>query len=145
MRSSRATSPAVRFCSRASARSTITAFTIRTTGAFSRAIALTVLYHSVNPVALKSKSDVLATNERHITILDTKNFGKLAYVEVGAMCVGRIVLTHTEGEFLRGDEKGYFLFGGSTVVVLGQRGVWQPDAELLEQTSRKRETLVRLG
>jgi phosphatidylserine decarboxylase len=61
------------------------------------------------------------------------------------MCVGKIVLTHTEGEFLRGDEKGYFLFGGSTVVVLGQRGVWQPEAELLEQTARKRETLVRLG
>ena len=92
-------------------------------------------YHSVNPVALKAKSDVLATNERHITILDTKNFGKLAYVEVGAMCVGKIVLTHTEGEFRRGDEKGYFLFGGSTVVVLGQRGVWKPDAELLEQTA----------
>jgi hypothetical protein len=29
--------------------------------------------------------------------------------------------------------------------VLGQRGVWQPDATLLEQTARMRETLVRLG
>lgn len=102
-------------------------------------------YHSVNPVALKAKSDVLATNERHVTILETKNFGKLAYVEVGAMCVGKIVLTHTEGEFRRGEEKGYFLFGGSTVVVLGQRGVWKPDKTLLEQTARQRETLVRLG
>src|ERR1043165_3565920 len=71
-------------------------------------------YHSVNPVALKSKSDVLATNERHITILDTKNFGKLAYVEVGAMMVGKIILSHAEPSFKSGDEKGYFLFGGST-------------------------------
>jgi phosphatidylserine decarboxylase len=102
-------------------------------------------YHSVNPVALKAKSDVLATNERHISILDTENFGKLAYVEVGAMCVGKIVQSHTGSEFSRGDEKGYFLFGGSTVVVLGQPGRWQPDAELLQQTARQRETLVRLG
>lgn len=102
-------------------------------------------YHSVNPVALKAKSDVLATNERHVTILDTENFGKLAYVEVGAMCVGKIVQSHEGVTFRRGQEKGYFLFGGSTVVVLGQPGRWKPDAEILEQTARQRETLVRLG
>jgi phosphatidylserine decarboxylase len=102
-------------------------------------------YHSVNPVALKAKSDVLATNERHISILDTVNFGKLAYIEVGAMCVGKIVQSHLEPRFERGDEKGYFLFGGSTVVVLGQRGRWLPSADLLTQTARERETLVRLG
>jgi phosphatidylserine decarboxylase len=102
-------------------------------------------YHSVNPVALTAKSDVLATNERHVTILDTENFGKLAYVEVGAMCVGKIVQSHEAPTFRRGDEKGYFLFGGSTVVVLGQPGRWKPDAELLQQTARRRETLVRLG
>lgn len=102
-------------------------------------------YHSVNPVALKAKSDVLATNERHISILETEHFGKLAYVEVGAMCVGKIVQSHAGPTFRRGDEKGYFLFGGSTVVVLGQPGRWTPDALLLEQTARQRETLVRLG
>lgn len=102
-------------------------------------------YHSVNPVALKAKSDVLATNERHISILETQNFGKLAYVEVGAMCVGKIVQSHAGPTFGRGEEKGYFLFGGSTVVVLGQPGRWKPDAELLQQTTRQRETLVRLG
>lgn len=102
-------------------------------------------FHSVNPLALAARSDVLATNERHVTLLDTSQFGKLAYVEVGAMCVGRIVQSHTSPTFRRGDEKGYFLFGGSTVVVLGQPGAWVPDAELLDQTGRRRETLVRLG
>jgi phosphatidylserine decarboxylase len=102
-------------------------------------------YHSVNPVALKAKSDVLATNERHISILDTVHFGKLAYIEVGAMCVGKIVQSHLDPAFKRGDEKGYFLFGGSTVVVLGQPDRWQPDAEILQQTARQRETLIRLG
>lgn len=102
-------------------------------------------YHSVNPVALAAKSDVLATNERHVTLLDTEHFGKLAYIEVGAMCVGRIVQSHAAPTFRRGDEKGYFLFGGSTVIVLGEPGRWKPDDGLLRETARERETLIRLG
>jgi phosphatidylserine decarboxylase len=102
-------------------------------------------FHSVNPLALATKSDVLATNERQVTLLDTREFGKLAYIEVGAMCVGTIVQSHTASEFARGDEKGYFLFGGSTVIVLGQPGRWQPDPELLRETEQRRESLIRLG
>jgi phosphatidylserine decarboxylase len=102
-------------------------------------------FHSVNPIALATKSDVLATNERQVTLLETRNFGKLAYIEVGAMCVGKIIQSHTAPAFARGDEKGYFLFGGSTVIVLGQPGRWEPDPELLRKTEERRETLVRLG
>lgn len=102
--------------------------------------------HSVNPLALRAKGDILMSNERNISILETQNFGKLAYIEVGATCVGKIVQSHPQKDpFVRGDEKGYFLFGGSTVIVLGEPGAWKPDADLLEQTSLKRETLVRLG
>lgn len=102
--------------------------------------------HSVNPLAIQYKNDILMTNERHVSILKTKNFGLLAYVEVGATCVGKIVQTHpTDRPFRRGDEKGYFLFGGSTVIVLGEPGRWKPDADLLEQTYSGRECLVRLG
>ena len=54
--------------------------------------------------------------------------------------------THPEKKpFSRGDEKGYFLFGGSTVIVLGEPGKWVPADDLLEQTACRRETLVRLG
>ncbi len=101
--------------------------------------------HSVNPLALQFKPDILITNERQVTILETDHFGKLAYVEVGATMVGKIVLTHTGSRFERGEEKGYFLFGGSTVVVVGQEGAWTPDPDLLEQSAQGRETLVRLG
>lgn len=102
--------------------------------------------HSVNPLALQFKPDILITNERQVSILDTDHFGKLAYVEVGATMVGKIVQTHPPAKpFARGDEKGYFLFGGSTVVVLGEAGKWTPDADLLEQSARGVETLVRLG
>ena len=102
--------------------------------------------HSVNPLALQFKPDILVTNERQVSILDTDCFGKLAYVEVGATMVGKIVQTHAPATpFRRGDEKGYFLFGGSTVVVLGEAGAWRPDDDLLEQSARGIETLVRLG
>lgn len=104
------------------------------------------LYHSVNPLALRARPDIFATNERHVSLLETDHFGTVAYVEVGAMSVGKIVNTHAvESPFDRGDEKGYFLFGASTVIVLGERGRWSPDADLLEKTDLKIETLVRLG
>lgn len=104
------------------------------------------LLHSVNPLALRYRSDIFATNERHVSILETEHLGRLAYIEVGALCVGKIVQTHpTNQPFRRGDEKGYFLFGASTVIVLGQKGAWIPSKDLLEQTAKNRETLVLLG
>ncbi|MEX0798832.1 MAG: phosphatidylserine decarboxylase [Bacteriovoracaceae bacterium] len=103
-------------------------------------------FHSVNPLALKFKSDIFMENERRVSILETKNFGKLAFVEVGAVMVGRIVQTHDEKKsFKRGDEKGYFLFGGSTVILMGQKGSWKPSADILENTAKARETYVHLG
>ena len=101
--------------------------------------------HSVNPLALKYRSEIFFTNERHVSILETQNLGRLAYIEVGALAVGKIRQTHLKPEFHRGDEKGYFLFGASTVIVIGQAGAWKPAQDLLEQTALKRETLVRLG
>ena len=101
--------------------------------------------YSVNPVALERKSDIFASNERVVSILETKNFGKLAYIEVGATMVGRIVQSYEPQSFKRGDEKGYFLFGGSTVILMGQPGKWVPDADILSRTSNQMETLLRLG
>lgn len=106
------------------------------------------LLHSVNPLALKMKQDILMTNERHVTILDTKNFGKLAYIEVGAVCVGKIVQSKplSKGStFSRGDEKGYFLFGGSTVIVIGEKGKWTPSSDIIEFTKKGMETYIQLG
>lgn len=101
--------------------------------------------HSVNPLALERNPGLLLENERHVSLLDTENFGRLAYVEVGALCVGKIVQSHRGLTFARGEEKGYFLFGGSTVVVYGEPGAWAPEADLLEQSAKGIETLVELG
>ena len=101
--------------------------------------------HSVNPLALRHKYDIFITNERQVSLLRTPHFGLLAYIEVGALCVGKIVQTHSSEKFSRGEEKGYFLFGGSTVIVMGEPGAWVPDSDILQQTAQGRETLVRLG
>ncbi len=102
--------------------------------------------HSVNPVALHYDPKILVTNERQVSILETQNFGKLAYIEVGALCVGKIVQTHSPMlGFKRGDEKGYFLFGGSTVVLLGEKGRWSPENDILERSVAGIESRVRLG
>jgi phosphatidylserine decarboxylase len=60
--------------------------------------------------------------------------------------VGKIVQTHKWSKpFLRGEEKGYFLFGGSTVVLLGEKGAWAPSQDILENTDRGIETYIQLG
>lgn len=103
-------------------------------------------YDSVNPLALKLKSDILIANERQVSVLETENFGKIAYIEVGAICVGKIVQSHPwDKKFSRGDEKGYFLFGGSTVVILGEKGAWEPSQDILENTAKGVETYIKLG
>jgi phosphatidylserine decarboxylase len=103
------------------------------------------LYHSVNPIALKEKQDIFSTNVREVTILETENFGKIAYVEVGAICVGRIVQSTDLSTFNRGDEKGYFLFGGSTVIIIGEKGKWTPSSDILDYTKKGLETYIQLG
>lgn len=103
-------------------------------------------FHSVNPMALRFKEDIFMANERRVSILETEHLGKLAYIEVGAICVGRIVQSYDETKpFKRGDEKGYFLFGGSTVIVLGESGKWVPSADIVLNTQKGLETYIKLG
>lgn len=101
---------------------------------------------TVNWHALLSKPDILLSNERNINILETRHFGRLAFVEVGALSVGRIVQVHPlDAPFQRGEEKSVFRFGGSAIVVFGEPGMWRPSDDLLEHTKEGVETLVRLG
>ena len=75
------------------------------------------VYHTVRPNALKH-TGVFYENAREWTLMDTPVFGKVLRMEVGALLVGRIVNLVTEGAFTRWQEKGYFEFGGSTIVIL---------------------------
>jgi phosphatidylserine decarboxylase len=95
---------------------------------------------------LQSKPDILFANERNINILETRNFGRLGFVEVGALSVGRIAQVHPlSSPFKRGEEKAVFRFGGSAIVVFGEPDKWRPSDDLLQNTGENVETLVRLG
>ena len=104
------------------------------------------LYYSVNPLALQFKGEIFIQNERRVSILETEHFGKMAYIEVGATMVGKIVQSYDETKkFERGNEKGYFLFGGSTVIILGEKGKWLPSKDIVDNTARGMETYLKIG
>ena len=101
---------------------------------------------TINSNALRNQPDILFRNERKAQILETKNFGRLGFIEIGALSVGRIVQGHPlDRPFARGEQKSVFRFGGSAVVLFGEPGSWRPSADLLQKTSEGVETLVRLG
>ena len=85
-------------------------------------------YHSVNPLALAKVPDVYCRNQRAVTQFDSDNFGSIAYIEVGALTVSSIVQTYTPGRVTKGQEKGYFQYGGSTIILL-----FEPDRIIFER------------
>ncbi|MBQ4089014.1 MAG: phosphatidylserine decarboxylase, partial [Clostridia bacterium] len=99
--------------------------------------------HTVREVA--HKYSVYATNSREYTILDTENFGKVVFMEVGALMVGRIVNHHQACSFSRGDEKGYFEYGGSTIIMLLQNGCANLDEEFMRTIDTGHEAPVQVG
>lgn len=100
--------------------------------------------HTVNPLAV-GMLPVYHRNAREVTLLDTETFGQLALVEVGALLVGRIVNHRQTGRVEKGQEKGYFQFGGSTVVVLVEPGRVSVSDELLDVSAAGREIRVLQG
>lgn len=97
--------------------------------------------HTVRPVAAKHK--VFSRNSREISILETDNLGEIIQVEVGAMLVGKICNNPIK-YFKKGDEKGYFEYGGSTSILLLKNNVILDD-DILEQTNKGYEVKVNLG
>ena len=101
------------------------------------------LFHTVGPVALK-KYKVYSENQREYSIVEYDNFETVIYMEVGALMVGNIVNLDKQN-FKRMDEKGYFNFGGSTVILIFKSGVIELDSDILENSKNGIETRVKLG
>ncbi|HZU95575.1 MAG TPA: phosphatidylserine decarboxylase [Planctomycetota bacterium] len=99
---------------------------------------------SVHPIALTAGAPSFL-NKRHVSELETRSFGTLLLIEVGALCVGTIVQTYRPGPVERGAEKGYFCFGGSTIVLVASAGAIRFDEDLVAASSAGMETLVRMG
>lgn len=103
-------------------------------------------FDSVNPFVYKVGYQPLLENERHVTILKTNGFGDIAMVSVGAMLVGRIIETYfPEAKYAKGDEMGYFAFGGSTLVLLFQKGEIRINDRFIQHSKENIETVVKMG
>ncbi|SFD27036.1 phosphatidylserine decarboxylase [Pseudoalteromonas denitrificans] len=102
--------------------------------------------HSVSPIAQKKITRVFSENVRQYSVLKTRNFGHVIQIDVGAMVVGKIKQHKiTGGDFMRGEEKGYFEFGGSTIVLLFKKECIKVDKDIAEQSLENIETLVKMG
>ena len=101
---------------------------------------------SVSPVALKRRLSILWENKRMLTEIETGPFGKILYTEVGASCVGTIHQTFQPGKSIKkGDEKGYFSFGGSCIAIFFEKGRIVFDEDLIENSRNGFETKANMG
>lgn len=103
-------------------------------------------YYSVNPIALNKVKKLFCENKREWSVLKSDNFKDILYVEVGATCVGSIIQTYNENtKVTKGSEKGYFKFGGSTVILFFEKNSIKIDNDILEQTKLGHETKILMG
>ena len=102
--------------------------------------------YSVNPFALYKNYKIFKQNKRVLTILETEKFGKILFVEIGATAVGSINQTFSaEKKYLKGDQKGYFSFGGSSIVMLFEKDKIKFDEEFLKMTKKNVEVYSKFG
>ncbi|THW88239.1 hypothetical protein D6D15_06116 [Aureobasidium pullulans] len=103
-------------------------------------------YYTVNPMAIRSALDVYGENVRVVVPIDSPKHGRVMVICVGAMMVGSTVITRKTGEQVkRGEELGYFKFGGSTLLLLFEPGKMLFDDDLVDNSNGALETLVRVG
>ena len=98
--------------------------------------------HTVSSISSKYK--IYKENHRIVNVLDTDHFGKVIYIEVGALLVGRIK-NNGALKFEKGQEKGYFEQGGSTVVLFFEKDRIRVDSDILEMSGNGIETKVKMG
>ena len=100
--------------------------------------------HTVQAIALDNYN-IYKRNSREYTILHTDNFSDVIQIEVGALLVGKIANLHNEHSFKKGEEKGMFEFGGSTIVLLIKENMVTIDKDIIENTTKGLETVVKYG
>lgn len=100
-------------------------------------------YYTVNPMAIRSALDVYEENVRVVVPIESERHGRVMVVCVGAMMVGSTVITRKAGEHVRrAEELGYFKFGGSTILLLFEKGQMVWDDDLADNSAGALETLV---
>ncbi len=103
-------------------------------------------YYSVSPYAVKHNINIYFENKRSITEINSVNMGDMLMVEVGATMVGSIIQNKNESyEGKKGDEKGYFKFGGSTIILVFEKNRVNIDKDIIENTKNGLETKIYMG
>jgi len=100
--------------------------------------------HTVRPIS-QSKFKVFIQNTREYEVIQTEQFGKIIQMEVGALFVGRIKNHETKQTLKRGEEKGMFEFGGSTIIILFQNDMITLSKAIYDNTHNNKETIVKMG
>lgn len=113
-------------------------------GMKSKNVQIPGVFHTVNPVA-NDQYPIYKENTRTYSLLRSQNFGTVLMMEVGALLVGKIENRHEEAIVRRGQEKGNFAFGGSTIILMTQKGKVMPDADILAYSKDGVETRVLMG
>lgn len=102
--------------------------------------------YSVSPLALRKNLSFLWQNKRTITTIETQSFGTVLLLEIGATCVGSIHQTFTPGKAVaKGDEKGYFAFGGSSTITIFEPGRITLAPDLEEWSKQQVELYAKIG
>jgi len=100
---------------------------------------------SVSPLALRRRLAILWENRRERTIVDSAEFGRVVVMEVGATCVGGMHSTFKPGAVTKGDDKGFFSFGGSCVTTVFKKGAIQFDEDLNIHAAEGHEVYAKMG
>ena len=98
--------------------------------------------HTVSSIS--KDYEIYRENKRVVSFLKTKNFSDMVFIEVGALLVGKIN-NHDVCKFKKGDEKGYFSLGGSTIVIFVQKDILKVDEDIIRNSANGIETKVKYG
>jgi len=102
--------------------------------------------YSVNPMALAGQLSILWQNKRFITEIVSEQFGRVLVLEIGATNVGSVNHTFVPTRAVaKGEEKGFFAFGGSATLTLFEPGKVCLSEDLLEQSAQQRELYAKMG
>jgi len=106
-------------------------------------------YYQVDPVALRSGVNILTANAREYVLVDSPQFGEVLFCAIGATNVGTVYI-HEKwqkpgGKIEKGDELGFFQFGGSSIIVAFKNGSIKFDDDLLECSKHKIQVSVEVG
>jgi len=103
-------------------------------------------YYSVSPMALRKSLEIFCENKREYCTVQTESQGEVLVCDVGATLTAGIHQTYSANSKVeKGEEKGYFSFGGSTLVVLFEKGQMSFSEDLIKNTEEGLETWLKMG